>query len=404
MAGVTDAGWVGKTEQEIKAEYDASVKSTISPSLDTSVNSVIGRLIAILAAARAEDWETLEAVYNSQYEQATGQSLDYVMALTGTAREEASASTVTATVNMDSATAVTAGQIIASVDGNPNAQFANVAAFTAPSTGDHDIEFAALETGPIAAPSGTLTVLEVAITGVNSITNALDADPGANIEDDAPARVRRRSELTAQGTGTEKALRADVAQVADVESVEIIVNRTSGISGVLPPHSFELVVFGGDDDAIAQAIWDGMPSGITNFGSSSGDAVDAAGVTRETYFSRPTEIRVYVDITLTTDPDTYAGDAAVQSAIAKFADGTLQLELPNGTVLDGELNVGDDVIVSRLYSAVNSVAGVVSISSIKVGTSPSPTLSVDIEIDPREIVAVSGVNGIQTADVSVTSS
>lgn len=404
MSGVTENGWVGKTEEEILAEYAASYKSTISPSLDTSADSVIGRHIAILAAARAQDWEVLGAIYASQYSQATGQSLDYVAGLTGTQRQAATKSTVTATVNMDSGTAVTAGQIIASVSGNPNAQLANVAAFTAPSTGNHALEFEALETGPVTAPSGTLTVLEVTITGVNSITNALDAVPGDNIEGDAPLRVRRRAELTAQGTGTEDSMRADVAAVADVESVQVIVNRTPNISGVLPPHTFEVVVFGGAADDIAQAIWDTMPGGITNFGSSSGTATDAAGNSRTVYFSRPTEIRVYVDVDVTTDPDTYAGDAAVQAAIADFTSGALQLELPNGSVLDGELDVGDDVIVSRLYSAVNSVAGVVSIASIKIGTSPSPSASADIAIDPREIVAVGGVKGIQTADVGVTSS
>ena len=404
MAGITEDGFTGKTEEEILDELKAEVTSRISPSLNTTVNGVIGRLLAIIATAEAEDWEVIEATYSSQYEEAEGESLDKVCALTGTTRDKPSYSTVTATVNMDSGTAVTAGQIIASVDGNPNALFENVSAFTAPSTGNHSLEFIAQNTGPVLAPSGTLTVLEVTITGVNSITNSLDADPGANQENDANLRIKRRNELTAQGTGTQSSMIADVSQVQNVESASILVNRTPNISGVLSPHTFEIVVFGGADNDIAQAIWDSMPSGIFNFGSNSGIAIDHKGNNRTVYFTRPTEIRVYVSVTVVTNPDTYAGDTEIKEAISNFTNGSLILNNPDGTTLVGTTEVGVDVVASKLYSAVNSIAGVEQITSLYVGLSASPSSGSVVSITDREIVAVSGVKGIQTVDVSVTSS
>ncbi len=399
--GVTDTGFVTKTEEIIFDELDAAVKANLSPSADTTVNGPLGRLLAIIATMRAEDWEVAKGVYNSQYDQATGQSLDYVSGLTGTTRDDPSFSTVIATVNMDIATVVTAGQIIASVVGNPNALFENVAGFTAPSTGNHSIAFIAQTSGPVLAPSGTLTVLEVTITGVNSITNALDADPGENQEQDPELRVKRREELTAQGTGTDDSIAGDVRKVVDVESVKVIPNRSTQPSNDQPGCSFQTVVFGGAVNAIAQAIWDGMPSGIKAFGSTSGVATDDGGNVQTVAFSRPAEIRVYCDIILTVDVDEYEGDAAVKAAISGFTDGTLQIELPDGSILDGESQVGVDVYAAVLYNAVYTVAGVIN-ADIKVGTSPSPS-GTAVVITDGQIVAESGVKGIQTADVAVTS-
>lgn len=404
---VTSTGIEIETEQEILDRLAAQARSTISPSLDVSQNSVIGRLLAIFAQEVAQNQEVAQSIYTSGTDQASGQSLDNRSALTGTTRRDATFSTVTATVNMDASTSVTAGQIIASVNGNPDALFANVEAFTSPgspATDDHELEFIALTAGPVQAPSGTLTELEVTITGVNSITNALDADPGENQESDSALRIRRRAELTAQGTGTEDSIKADVLQVDDVEFVNLLVNRTSSTdSNGLPPHAFEVVVFGGDNTEIAQAIWDGMPSGINNFGSSSATATDDGGNSQTVYFSRPTEIRVYVDVFVTTNPDTYGGDTAVKEAIANFTNGSLELERPDGTLIDGSLGVGDDVIISQLYSAIFTVTGVEDVTLIEIGTSPSPSGTSNIAIGEREIVAVSGTAGIQTVDITVTS-
>lgn len=401
--GVTETGFQIETEQEILDRLAATARATISPSLDVSQNSAMGRLLAIFATVIAENQELAQSVYNSFSDLATGQALDNRAALTGTTRNPATFSTVTATVNMDVSTAVTAGEIIASVDGNPDALFANDAAFTAPSTGNHSLAFTALSTGPVQAPSGTLTVLEVTITGVNTITNALDADPGEDLESDASLRIRRREELTAQGTGTQSAIRGDVLRVDDVEFCEVLTNRTQYVQNSLPPHSFEAIVYGGLDDDIAQAIWDTMPSGIEVFGSSSGTATDDGGNSQTVNFTRPTEQRVLLEVDLTVDPDTYGGDAAVTAALANFTNGTLEIDLPSGDVLTGELGVGDDVIRSKLYPAVYTVSGVLDITDMRLAIHPASPTATNITISDREIAAVGGVSGIQTADITVTS-
>jgi uncharacterized phage protein gp47/JayE len=404
--GVTGTGFVIETEQEILDRLAATARSTISPSLDVSQNSAIGRLLAIIASEITQNQELAQSVWNAFSDLADGQSLDNRAALTGTTRNPATYSTVTATVNMAASTSVSAGEIIASVSGNPDALFANVSAFTSaasPDPDDNALLFQALDTGPVQAPSGTLTVLEVSISGVNSITNALDADPGEDQESDAALRIRRREELTAQGTGTQESIRADVDRVTDVEFAECLTNRTDYTADGLPPHSFEVVVFGGTDDDVAQAIWDGMPSGIAAVGSSSGTATDDGGNSQTVKFTRPTELRILVEVDLTVDPDLYGGDAAVASAIANFSTGVLEITQPNGTVLTGELGVGSDVIRSKLYSAIDTVSGILDITDVRLAISPATPTAANITVTDREIVAVSGTAGIQTADITVSS-
>ena len=237
----------------------------------------------------------------------------------------------------------------------------------------------------------------------NSITNPSAADPGENQESDAALRIRRRAELTAQGTGTQESIQADILRVDDVEFCEVLTNRTPYQQNGLPPHSFEAVVFGGLDNAIAQAIWDGMPSGIEVYGATSGTATDDGGNSQTVEFTRPTELQILVEVDLDVDPDLYGGDSEVVAAISNFTNGSLEIEQPDGSLLTGELTVGADVIRSRLYPAIYTVAGILDITDLRLAISPASPTAANITVGDREIVAVSGSAGIDTADITVSS-
>jgi hypothetical protein len=86
MSGVTEGGFVVKTELELFDELGAEGRATIDDALDVSPDSVFGQLAGIVASKHAELWEVLEAVWGALSESASGQSLDRVAALTGTTR------------------------------------------------------------------------------------------------------------------------------------------------------------------------------------------------------------------------------------------------------------------------------------------------------------------------------
>jgi uncharacterized phage protein gp47/JayE len=230
----------------------------------------------------------------------------------------------------------------------------------------------AAEIGSTSAPSGSLTVIENPVSGLDSITNLEDATLGRDIESDADLKVRRAVSLQRAGAGTLGAL---VSIVSDIEGVSATVgfeNITMVEAGGIPAKAFELILLGGDNAEIGSAIWDFKPAGIQPFGGVEVDIVDGQGFPRKVYFSRPTEIDIYVEIDLTVDPATFPlnGEAVASANILAFGN---------------SLEIGEDVIVvPQLISAMNGIEGITDIA-VRIGKTASPTLDDNVIIEADEI-------------------
>ena len=129
-----------------------------------------------------------------------------------------------------------------------------------------------------------------------------------------------------------------------VNNVAIYDNDTDIIdtNGVLP-HSFWTIVDGGLETDIARAIWLNRPTGIRSQGGLSIDILDSQGYTRTVKFSRPSNVDIHVEMTLTTNTN-FPVDGIDQ--IKKNLINHIQA-----------LRIGEDVVFSRLYTPIFSVAG-----------------------------------------------
>jgi uncharacterized phage protein gp47/JayE len=237
----------------------------------------------------------------------------------------------------------------------------------------------------VVANAGTLTVIESAQSGWNSITNASDATTGEAAETDAELRVRRETELRRSGAAAVDAIKADVSAVDNVTSVTVFENTSSVTDGDgVPGKAIEVVVLGGAVNDIAQAIWDSKAAGIEAHGGTSGTATDSDGNSRTVDFSRPSEVDIYIDVEVDVDSDYAAtGDADIKAALAAFGQ--------------SDLGVGDDVIYSQLYGVIFAVSGVVDVTLLEIGTAPAPAGTVNIVIGSRELA------NIDTANITVVS-
>jgi len=357
--GLTDAGFVAKTLEDVEAGFVAQQRANIDPGIDTSQFGLIGQLNGIMAAEVAELWELGEALYDAMDpDKATGQSQDALYSLTNSLREDATVSRVVCTVVLAASTSIPALTAVASVLGNGAARFTNSVAM-ANATGSPatlQVPFEAMATGPTIANAGTLTVRDTLITGWTSITNALDAELGSDIESDAAYRQRRTDELAAQGGGTVAGIRADLLGLSTVLAASVIENTSDTVSvDGLPPHSFEAVVRSAigsdDDDNIATLIWINKPAGILAYGQISVPVVDSEGITHTIGFSRPTELAIYVALRVTVVAADYVGDAALKDAIAASA------ETPGSP---GYLDVGDAVYAGQFVTIAMQQAGVLN--------------------------------------------
>lgn len=390
MAGLTTSGFTAKTLEEVRAELESALLAEF-PALNTRAG-VINQLLDIFASKTREVWELAEAVYASGGpSSATGDALDRLAELTGTVRRAATRSLVVATVNLDAGVTLPSGSE-AHVDGDETARFRTTAAATngGASAANVSVQMEAVSTGPVAANAGTLIVIATPVAGWNSVTNAEDAVLGADRETDAELRQRRESELRAIGGSTVEAIRSDLLEIATVLEVAVFENTTNAVDGDgVPAHAIEVVVRSeagaSDDTDIAEALWAAKPAGIATHGDESVDIEDSRGVTQAVEFTRATVVDVHLEVDVDVDGDEYPadGDDLIAAAVAELADATL--------------GVGDDVILSRLYGAVFGVAGVLDVTEIRVGTSPSPVSTSNLAIAARSLA------DIDTSRISVTS-
>lgn len=380
MPFVDATGLQIKTIEEILDELSTQQKAEIDAALNTAPDEPIGQLNGIFAAQLREVWEVVQVAYNGfNPDAAEGFLLEKIAALTGTLREGATKSTVACDVDLDAGTTLVAGTHFAHVVGDPDNRWTPKADFTSPANGVHSVEFEAEFAGAVVANSGTITVIATALSGWNSVTNPLDATVGKEIDTDAELRQRREEELRATGSATVDAIRADILADPNVLQCDVFEN-TSDLpdSTGLPPKSFECVVFDGtpptlSNDAIAQLIWDTKPAGIRSFGLESGVATDSIGNLHTIYFTRPTEVEIWVEIFVSIDISTgYAGANALKDALVKL----------NET----DLFQGRDVIAARLEAVAMSFEGVFDMTSpVQLGLSAFPVGTANISIAPREI-------------------
>lgn len=430
MIQLTEFGLEIEGLDEIRDGLSDDWRAAFGPSVDVSDESPDGVLLGIMAERFALLNEGIEQVHMaSDPDAAGGASLEALCALTGTTRALATRSTVTLTLTGTPATVVAAASRVETattqvefetlvdativalsarasttaydvgdrVTSAGNAYVCVEAGTTGGSgaaptttgdditdgavhwrymgegTGAVDVAARATTAGPLLAGSGDLTVIVTPVGGWASATNLLDADPGSAEETDPDLRVRRVAELAAQGATTREAIRAELLRVPGVTAVTVFVNDTDTTdSDGVPPHSIEVLVQGGDDQAIWDQLLASVAAGIGTHGDEVGVAVDSQGTEHTMRFTRPEEIEVYVDVTVVVDPRVFPVDGEDQVKAAIVAKGDTRA-------------AGHDVRAIATGAPALDVNGVLDVDEVLIGTAPSPGTSTTIPVSLRQI-------------------
>jgi len=122
------------------------------------------------------------------------------------------------------------------------------------------VNFSAVEVGAYVLPVGSLNKIDSSVLGWNEVFNLVPGDTGRFIESDEELRARHAKSVRYSGAATVQAIRARILQEVDsVSAVSVYENRTHQFVGSMPPHSFETVVSGGSNQAVAKKIWEVKP-------------------------------------------------------------------------------------------------------------------------------------------------
>jgi len=389
MPGLLPTGFEAKTLEAIKQDIEVDQKADIDPTLDTSPESLLGHLNAIVATHLRQLWELGAAVYKARDPRgATFDALDATCAFTGTVRRGATKGLVTLKVTLGPSVTLPAGSV-AHVSGQASNRWITTVAVTNTdpvSPQPVEVLAEAEQTGIITANAGTITVRVSRVVGWTAVTNDLDAEPGKADEKDSELRVRREQELARPGTATVPAIQADLADVQvdgeNVVSAVFVEENTSAYYDEQhrPPHCVEAVVqfrpgLSGPDldaarQALAEQLWRSVAGGIDTYGTHSADVTDSIGQTHTMYWSEPVAVNVWVDVNIRYDAATYAGNDAVEAAILEYGD---------------TMTLGSDVIRAKLICAVIDVAGVTDVVDIRIGRTSATKRSENLEIGPREL-------------------
>lgn len=383
MAGITATGFERKRTDEIKADIDTAVEGVFGPNIDLSLQSPDGQINQAFAESLGNLWEIAEASYNAfNIDAAVGVVLDNLVKLGNITRLAASPSIVTLTCFGTDTTVIPTGSLVESTSGD---QFETVADATIGSTtpGEVDVSAQSVETGVIVAAAGTITTIVTAVTGWTSVTNAADAAEGREEETDAELRLRYKSSTAIASENQPDSIIGAVRQVDGVTSAQFFENFSKVTVGGVPASAFEVIVLGGTDEDIAQVIFEKKSAGIQPYGTTIVAVEDSDGNSYDIGLTRPSDVTIYIEVNLTTDTDYPAnGDDLIKQALLDY--------------FSDNLTPGDDVINSRLYTPVNTVAGH-TIDSLLADTITPPVSSADIIIDVDEIA------DLQLANIVVNS-
>jgi hypothetical protein len=241
--------------------------------------------------------------------------------------------------------------------------------------------------------SGGSANAEFQFPDTDDIGESGDATLGRSLETDAELRLRREELLRLSGAATIEAIRSTVRSVDGVLQAFVFENASNVTDGFgRPPKSFEVVVQGGEDLDIGEAIWETKPAGIETFREAGASGVtvsitDSQGISHDVNFSRATQIRMYVAVTVKVDLDLFgggeqaAGEQEVKEAIELVGD---------------SLQIGEDVIINKFLCAPFGVTGVVDVTAIAVDDVTPPVNTSNISIADRELATFSD------ADITVT--
>ncbi len=379
MFGLTDKGFKRKRYNEIIAEKEDRARALFGEDVNLDESSPLGLFIRLNAWEEGLLWQLAEEVYLSAFvDTATGSSLDKVAQYIGIRRTPAQKAEALVLFTGDDETEVPSGFVVSTTDG---VEFETVDSGVI-DAGEVSLTVKAVEPGTLGnVPANTITEPLEALEGLSEATNPDPAEGGLDQETDQELRGRYIQSVAMAGASTVDSIRARLLNVPGVRASLVVANNSdSADEEGRPPKSFESYVLGGDPEDVAEAILETGPAGIQPYGEETETVLDASGQEQSIGFTYATEVEVFVDVDLTTNPEfPVDGEEKVRTEIVRYIGG----EDADGQLYAG-LTMGQDVIYNQIIKACFKVPGVED-ATVYIGTAPDPTGTDNISIDTVEV-------------------
>lgn len=374
--GVTERGFHRPTYVELLDALEYKARELFGDKANLTVRSPLGSFLRIFAWMLNILFSLMEETYNSRFvDTAVGTSLYNLGKAIGLSLLPAQKASGYVTFTGAPGTAIPSGFLVRTVSG---LQYAVLTDGRIGSEGNVTLPVQAVETGvDYNVEAGRVIQITNPMDGIESCTNQNVIDGGQDRETDEEFRDRYAQSVDYAGGANADAIAGEILQnVESVYSAVCYENDTDEVDSMgLPPHSIEVVAYGGLDQDVAKAIYRRKAGGIQTHGSTTIPVMAISGQSININFSRPTTIPVYVKVHILDTGNDYPLNGAdlVKSAIVDFIGGAAY----------GGLPIGRDVIYMDLPGIIKTIPGVIDFE-LSIGKDGTSYGTENIQIDNRE--------------------
>ena len=357
--------------QGIVDDWNA-VFSDENATLNTESESPAGQIIDSLAVlVTAKDSEFLNLGNQFDPRVADGIFQDALGSIYFLTRKTAQPTTVTCQLTGLQGTIIPQGSMIQNEDGF---KLISIEAATISADGTASAEFQTVDSGPITIGAETCTKIITVIAGWDTVTNAAAGVPGQLIETRQEFEKRRSLSVAKNSHGSRLALQGAVSALDGVVDCLVLENRNKYSmvkQGVyIGSHSVAVCVYGGNNDEIAETIYNKIDAGAGTYGNTSVSYTSEDGVVNTYQIERPTPTDIYINVTIN---QTASTSQNVVNEIKQAVYNDFLGNDPNsGNTRRG---MGQTIYASSFAVATIKTAGVTDLVSITISRTPSPLLN-----------------------------
>lgn len=374
MFGLSKKGFRRKEYPDIELSLFTRAKNFFGEDINLSERSPMGLFLRVIAWSLSLLWQVAERVYhNAHLPSAEGIHLDYVCEKGDIYRFPALQSSGEVKITGTPKKKIYKGFRVGTVSGQV---FETLQECEIGEEGSVLVPVRCIALGS----SGNVVAEEISVLinpelDITTVTNPKSFQNGRDVETDDELRERYKLSFVATGKATIDAIRAHLLKIPTLRGVKVIENDTMEEKNGMKPKSVKVIVLGGTDEEVAQAILDSKAAGIATSGNVSYMAVDNIGEKHEMRFSRATDVAVYVRATvkfLKSSYDTEEVKEDIRRRILRYVNA---------------IGMGNDVIASRVLSRILCGDSMIEDASVQIGKSKETLSTANIDILDEEVPA-----------------
>lgn len=370
MATLTETGIQIERLNDIVKRFEDGFKQIYGQNIDLSPNTPDGQMVGILAQIKMDIEELAENVYRQlDPDVATGTWLEQRVAYAGLMRRGASYSYLRSVIlTGEPNTQLYAGIVVS--DQN-KVRWVLTSDIQLDSNGSGRADFRSEQLGSFNLAKNTTLTIETVTLGLTSAVTFENAEVGVEEETDTQLRERFLFSRTKNAQNSAEAITAKIAALPDVKQVRVLENNTAQRDALgVEPHSIDVIVYGGNDEEIANVIYQNKGAGVGLQGNTL-TSLKKDGETRPIRFDKVSLV-----------------DIQVSMRCVRYEDFTeIDKDQIKKLLANQIFKIGQTVSLSRLYSPINQVGGF-WVKELKIARKGQQLKAENVALQPRDLARI----------------